>query len=78
MLSPAAQWSTTEHLLANAVDMLQLIWRAVLGKKAQKRLGKFVPIERPGDREKKRGRLAGALSMDLDEVKRRLALPRRG
>lgn len=73
-------WTLTNELLAAAVDRLSfLAWAKT--KDAAKKSGGSPPrpIPRPSNNYNRRaqGKLAGALSLTVDEVKRRLALPRR-
>lgn len=73
-----ARWGVAEYLLAIIADSVRwLVWSKTKDAKFNRKRPK--PIPRPGDSEKKqtRGRMAGAVSMSIDEVKRRLALPRK-
>lgn len=73
------EWTLTNELLALAVDRLTfLAWAKT---KAASRAGAKAPkpIPRPSNNHNrpKLGRMKGAVTATVDEVKRRLALPRR-
>lgn len=73
-----ARWGISEYLLAIIADSLRwLVWAKTKDAKHNRKKPK--PIPRPGDDEKKqsKGTFRGAVSMTIDEVKRRLALPRK-
>lgn len=73
-----SRWGVSEYLLAVIADSLRwLVWAKT--KDAKRGRNKPKPIPRPGDSDKKqsKGTFKGAVSMTVDEVKRRLALPRR-
>lgn len=73
-----ARWGVSEYLLAVIADSLRwLVWAKT--KDAKRNRNRPKPIPRPGDSEKKKstGRMSGAVAYTVDEVKRRLALPRR-
>lgn len=73
-----ARWGVSEYLLAIIADSLRwLVWAKT--KDAKRNRNRPKPIPRPGDEEKKKstGRMSGVVSHTVDEVKRRLALPRR-
>ena len=59
-----ALWSTTEHLLASAVDALNVANWQRTGKKG----GRPKPIVRPGDEPAKNEKRFGTASMPLDEA----------
>lgn len=62
---PEATWGNVEHLLAIAVDVLQVAnWQ----RSADKKTPRPVPLPRPGD---------GLRRLDAEEVRRRLADLRR-
>ena len=73
------EWTLTNELLASVVDRLTwLVWTKT--KDASRRAAKPPkPIPRPSNEYGRAslGRLKGALMLPVDEVKRRLAFPRR-
>lgn len=74
-----ARWGVAEYLLAIIADSARwLVWSKT--KDATRNMRRPKPIPRPGDVEAKKqgkGRMAGAVALTIEEVKRRLALPRR-
>lgn len=74
-----SEWTLTNELLALAVDRLTfLAWAKTKGA-SRSGAKRPKPIPRPSNNYNRAstGRLKGALSLTVDEVKRRLALPRR-
>lgn len=67
-------WSRSEHLLAELVDGFALYMWAKAGGKAGR---KPKPIPRPGVSDGSNARMKDALLLPVDEVRRRLAMPRR-
>lgn len=59
-----AAWSTSEHLLAAAVDALN----AANWQRSGRKGGKPKPVPRPGDEKAKAGKRFGTASMPLDEA----------
>lgn len=74
MLAVAGGWSKTDLLLATLIDDFRFYMWAKSGGKAKNRPK---PIPRPGVVDESRKRMKDALLLPVDEVKRRLALPRR-
>lgn len=72
MLAVAGGWSKTDLLLATLIDDFRLYVWAKSGGKAKH---KPKPIPRPG--VDSRSRMKDALLLPVDEVKRRLAMPRK-
>ncbi|WP_346921692.1 DUF5361 domain-containing protein [Glutamicibacter creatinolyticus] len=73
-----SRWGVSEYLLAIIADSLRwLVWSKTKDAKHNRRRPK--PIPRPGVDEKteKKGTFKGAISRNIDEVKRLLSLPRR-
>lgn len=71
-----SRWGVSEYLLAVIADSLRwLVWAKT--KDAKRNRNKPKPIPRPGEKRKGKGRFKDAVALTLDEVKRRLALPRR-
>lgn len=71
------EWSRTDELLAGIFDVLN--WTAwTKTKSAQKNGRPPKPIPRPSNNfgKSQQGRLKGAVSLPVDELKRQLALPR--
>ncbi|MGP5121952.1 DUF5361 domain-containing protein [Glutamicibacter ardleyensis] len=68
-----------EYMLAIIADSVRwLVWSKTKDAKFNRKRPK--PIPRPGDDEAKKqgkGRMAGAVALTIEEVKRRLALPRK-
>lgn len=77
MLAAFPSWSVSEHLLANIDYSLRwLVWAKT--SDGAKNRNRPKPIPRPGDTSGgSSGRLKDATVLPLDEVKRRLRLPRR-
>lgn len=76
-MNPEYAWGVTEHLLATAVDTLRLlVW--MQSKDGAKNRNRPKPLPRPGVKQgKQRVEKKDLLVLPVDEVKRRLALPRR-
>lgn len=73
-----SRWGVAEYMLAMIADSLRwLVWAKTEDAKRNRK--RPSPIPRPGDDQKKKakGTFKGAISMTIDEVKRRLALPRK-
>ncbi|MHC6175472.1 DUF5361 domain-containing protein [Glutamicibacter sp. X7] len=73
-----SRWGIAEYLLAIIADSLRwLVWAKT--KDAKRNRNRPKPIPRPGDEPKKqeKGKFTGALSLTIDEVKRRLAMKRK-
>ena len=70
-------WTVDTHLLAAGVDILSLIlWSKT--EDGQKNRNRPKPIRRPGDPEPQSEKSErDHLVLDIDEYKRRLALPRK-
>jgi len=68
-------WSRGEQLLAAVVDFLALHWWAQT-KDGAKNRNRPKQIPRPGVEDGSKARMKGAVLLPVDEVKRRLALPR--
>lgn len=70
-------WNLTNELLAGVVDALAwLQWAKT--KDGAKNRNRPKPIPRPSNdhNRKSKGRMSGAVSLPVDEVRRRLSLPR--
>lgn len=73
-----AAWTLEADLLAGVLDRLSwLVWAKTRDGSRNRNQPK--PVPRPSNNygRRSKGRLAGALSLPVDEVRRRLALPRR-
>lgn len=73
-------WGVSEHLMAHQLDVLRwLQWSKTKDASKKSPRGAPKPIPRPGMKEQQaeaEGRFKGVESLELDELKRRLALPR--
>lgn len=68
------EWTLTNSLIATGVDALRwLVWAKT--KDGAKNRNRPKPIPRPGVR-KSRGRMKDAVSLPIDELQRRLDMPR--
>lgn len=73
-----SRWGVSEYLLAMIADSLRwLVWAKTPDAKHNRR--RPAPIPRPGDDQKKKdkGTFKGAVSRNIDEIKRLLSLPRK-
>lgn len=71
LLEPVAtQWTDTDYLLANAVDILASLLWAQAGRKGQKRPD---PVLRPGDEPK--NKKIGTTAVPMDEMAKILGWP---